>query len=194
MAKKHDWDRIEIEYRANKLSIREIGRLHNVSESAIRKKAKEGEWQRDLAKKVQERTHEKIATKPARKLTDDDEEVIEEIADRNATVVETHRSDIKQGRNTAKVLMEELLDCTSNLKLLQNIIEQAADEEEWPAQRRQAVNRAVSLGNRVTILKDLTTAMKTLQGLERTAFGIDGKENDELSYEERLRNLLGENN
>lgn len=188
----YDWDRIEIEYRANKLSNREIAKNYGPSEGMIRKKAKKEGWQRDLAKKVKDRTNEKLVRKAASKVDAKDEEVIEEIADRNATVVETHRSDIHNARNLSSVLMTELYDNSKNHVLLEEIIDQSAEDEEWQAQRRQAVNRAVSLPQRSAVLRDLVSSMKTLQGLERTAYGLDGKESDELSYEERLRNLLGD--
>lgn len=191
---KYDWDKIEIEYRANKLSNREIGKKYGPSEATIRKKAKKEGWQRDLAKKVQERTNEKIVTKPARALTEDDEQVIEEISDRNASVVECHRRDICSGRELAGMLLSELMDNTKNIETLENIVEQAADDEEWEAKRYNVVKRAISLPSRAATMRDLATTMKTLQGLERVAYGIDGKETDELSYEERLRNLLGDEN
>lgn len=188
----YDWDRIEIEYRANKLSNRELSRKYGPSESTIRKRANKHKWQRDLAKKVQERTNEKIVTRAARPLNSDDEQVIEEIADRNAGVVESHRSDINKGRHIAGLLMNELFNNSQHHESLSQIVEQAADEEEWSEKRFNAVQRAISLPQRAATMRDLATTMKTLQGLERTAFGIDGKESDELTYEERLRNLLGD--
>lgn len=189
---KFDWERIEIEYRANKLSNRELSRKYGPGESTIRKRANKFQWQRDLAKKVQERTNEKIVTKAARELNSDDEQVIEEIAERNAGVVESHRSDINAGRQLASMLMSELFDNTKNHESLSQIVEQSADEEEWSEKRFNAVQRAISLPQRASTMRDLATTMKTLQGLERQAFGIDGKESDELTYEERLRNLLGD--
>jgi len=191
MANKNpDWDRIEIEYRANKLSIREIARIHEVGEATIRKRAKKNGWQRDLAKKVQARTEEKLVRNAAHELSVKDEEVVEEIAGRNATVVETHRIDIRAGRDITSMLMTELHDNTKHIESLEGLIAQASEDEEWSDKRRATVNRAVSLPQRAAVMRDLATSMKTLQGLERTAFGIDGKETDEMSYEERLNALL----
>ena len=49
-----DWDRIQDLYRANKLSVREIGSMFGVSHVSILKRAKACEWARDL---VQRLTH-----------------------------------------------------------------------------------------------------------------------------------------
>ena len=88
--------------------------------------------------------------------------------------------------------MSELHDNTKNFEILEQLVSQTAEDDEWNDKRRTAVNRAISLPQRAGVMRDLATSMKTLQGLERTAFGIDGKETDELTYEERLRNLLGD--
>jgi transposase-like protein len=44
-----DWEKIEIEYRAGRMSVREIARLCGVSEAAVRKRAKALGWERSLA-------------------------------------------------------------------------------------------------------------------------------------------------
>lgn len=49
-----DWVVIETEYRAGQRSVREIASEHNISEGAIRKRAKKWGWVRDAAKTVRE--------------------------------------------------------------------------------------------------------------------------------------------
>jgi len=49
---KADWEAIEREYRAGQLSIREIGRKHGVSDTAVRKEAKARGWVRGEAAPV----------------------------------------------------------------------------------------------------------------------------------------------
>lgn len=49
-----DWEKIEAEYRAGCLSIREIGRQHGVVDSAIVKRAKKFGWTRDLSGHVRQ--------------------------------------------------------------------------------------------------------------------------------------------
>jgi len=49
---KTDWEAIEKLFRAGVLSIRAIGKIHELSDTAIRKKAKEEGLTRDLTAKV----------------------------------------------------------------------------------------------------------------------------------------------
>lgn len=183
---KYDWDRIEVEYRANKLSNRELSKKFGPSESAIRHRAKKEGWQRDLAKEVQSRTKEKLIRDGSLAPDLNDEEVVEEIASRNANVVETHRRDIVQARSISGMLMGELYDSTKDRVLLQDVVDGIAQDDEWDAQRRNIVERAISLPQRAAVMRDLANSMKTLQGLERTAHGIDGKEDDRDALDELL--------
>ncbi len=189
---KYDWDRIEKEWRANKLSNREISSRYGASEAAIRQRAKKYNWVRDLESEVDKRTKDKIRRGLLKEQHEPvtDEEIVEQVATRTAEVVSSHRKDITQGRNLAGLMMAELLDNTQNFQTLQELVSQQADDEEWHAQRLQRVQRAISLPQRASTMRDLSMVMKNLQGLERTAYGIDGKENDEAPYEERLRKLL----
>ncbi len=182
----YDWEKIEIEFRANKLSVREISRRYGPTETAIRKKARQNGWKRDLAQEVKARTTEKITRSLVEEQYEHDNELVEKIAERGAQVVETHRSDIRQARGVAGLLMQELHDVTEHNETLGELINQQADEEEWQHQRKSAAHRAISLPSRASVVRDLSTAMKTLQGLERTAFGIDGKETDRDPLDEIL--------
>ena len=44
-----DWERIELDYRAGVLTLREISDKHAVSHVTIHKRAKRDEWSRDLS-------------------------------------------------------------------------------------------------------------------------------------------------
>ena len=43
-----DWEAIHAEYRVDQLSIRMIGKVYDISDTAIRKRAKRDGWKRDL--------------------------------------------------------------------------------------------------------------------------------------------------
>lgn len=188
--KTYDWDRIEREWRANKLSNRELSSRYGPSEGTIRLRAKNHGWVRDLESEVDKRVKDKIR----RGLLKDqhepvtDEEIVEQVATRTADVVSSHRKDIQGARNLAGMLMAELLDNTSNFQTLQELVDQQADDEEWDAQRKARVQRAISLPQRAVTIKDLSVAMKNFQTLERTAFGINGKgdESGDTSLEDAL--------
>ena len=175
MAKDTNWHRIEGEYRANKLSIRDIAAEFGISDTAIRKKAKELGWKRDLAPIVSKRTQEKLVRRAVKDKNASDAEVVDEISDRNATIIESHRSDIKIARGCASTLMDELLDSTKQFTTLEELVNDQAAIEDWDAERKAAVLRAISLPTRTKNLVDLANAMRVLQTLDRTAYGLDSE-------------------
>lgn len=184
-----DWQRIEFEYRANRLSNREISKRYGPTEGAIRLKAKKEGWKKNLAHRVKERTEEllvrrQLRTPYARDVPD--EEMTEDIANRSADIVQSHRRDINQARTLAAVLMGELQSQTNMRDLLAEFVKEEAEEAGWSVKRQMMVERAISLQGRVQCLEGLSRAMKTLQTLERQAFGIDGKESDRDPLDELL--------
>lgn len=183
---KYDWQKIELEFRTNKLSNRELSRKYGASEAAIRKRAKEGNWKRDLASKVDRETEERIARAGLELEGKTDQECIEVIANRNVNVVEIHRKDINTGRSICGLMMNELLENTQHNGVLTEIVNGLADQQEWDAKRTQAVQRAISLPQRASTMRDLSGALKNLIALEREAFGIDGKATDRDPLDELL--------
>jgi hypothetical protein len=53
-----DWERIEADYRAGVKSLRETAGAHGITEGAIRKRAKQHGWTRDLKDKVRAKADE----------------------------------------------------------------------------------------------------------------------------------------
>ena len=47
-----DWERIEADYRAGLLSVREIAASQGITHGAINKRAKRDGWERDLSAKI----------------------------------------------------------------------------------------------------------------------------------------------
>lgn len=186
MAKETDWEAIEAAFRANVLSLREIGREHGVSDTAIRKRAKADGWVRDLAQKVKERTKDKLVrslgsqegSREQRARTD--EEVVEEASATQASVVQLHRRDIAAGRKLVSVLFGELMESTER----RHDIEEAIDEDvendapSTKAKRKAAMLKAVSLPSRAGAALSLAGAMKHLVFLERQAFSIESGADD----------------
>lgn len=86
-----DWDAVEREYRAGQLSLREIGRLHDVSDTAIRKRAKVEAWLRDLGTRVSSEISARLVHAPLTKRKHE-REVIDDAAARGVDVVLQHRA------------------------------------------------------------------------------------------------------
>ena len=57
-----DWDAIEIEYAKGVSSNREIATQFNISEGAIRKRAKQYAWSKDLTAKIKLKAQQKVRT------------------------------------------------------------------------------------------------------------------------------------
>jgi hypothetical protein len=112
-----DWEIIREEFIAGQLSIKEIARRHGCSDTAIHKKARELQWQRNLSARVREQVREKLvrvvcgdnanANQPA---TDD--QIVEAAADRGAEVVRLNRVDINNLRALEQRLLAELGDAS----------------------------------------------------------------------------------
>ncbi|WP_288654639.1 MULTISPECIES: hypothetical protein [Pantoea] len=112
---KPDWEAIESAYRAGSLSIRAIADKHGVSDTAIRKRATQNGWQRDLTEQVQKATRQKLVRKEVRNDSSrehvrTDEEIVDEAADEAAGVVIEHRVDLARWRRIANKLGDFLDD------------------------------------------------------------------------------------
>ena len=171
-----DWEAIERAYRAGALSIRTIADRNGISDTAIRKRAKAHGWERDLSEQVRKEVRNKLVRGEVRENLpanpEQDAEIIEEAAEEGARVVRHHRKDIRKATNLADLLMDDLLFTIQNREQIEEAIE-AETAGDANGMRRGSMLAAVALpGNSKTLLQ-LSSAMKNLQILERTAYGLD---------------------
>lgn len=108
-----DWEKIELEYRAGVLSIREIASNHGITDTAIRKKAKAQEWVRDIADKVQAKAQKLVRDAEVRSKVRTEKvisecELIHESANIVADVQISHRADIRKLKDIKERLASEL--------------------------------------------------------------------------------------
>lgn len=167
-----DWERIERDYRAGVLSIREIARQHEVSEGTIRKRAKEAGWERDLAERVQQQARsrmQRLALATDNPATE--REIVTQSAAVMVEVVRTHRSQLAQGRALAGLLFAQLADAAT----CRDELEAAIEAEDATPARRAAMLKAVALPAHAAVLRDLSTVLARLLPLERIAFSIDSQ-------------------
>ena len=112
--RKIDWEAIEREFRAGQLSIREIAKTFNLTEGAIRKRAKADKWQRSLADKVRAAVREKLVRVDSTQINrTSDKDVIEGSSSRGFEVAISHRRDLEQIHGLKRILatrLAELLD------------------------------------------------------------------------------------
>lgn len=154
-----DWEAIEREYRAGQLSVREIARRYEVSEGAIRKRAKADRWERALADKVRGAVREKLVRADgtqAQRASDKD--VLEGAATRGFEVVTSHRKDLTQLHGLKRVLMDRLA------QVLQGVTPEGPcmGEKESPGD----------------LLEKLSRVTTRLIPLERQAHNLDAAEGD----------------
>lgn len=107
--KQIDWEKVEAEYRAGTISLREIGRQHGCTDTAIRKRAKAEGWSRDLSEKINKEVRSKLVRTEVRtpdKATE--KEIIEAVATRSTEIIVSERKDLEALRAQENKLMEEL--------------------------------------------------------------------------------------
>lgn len=183
-----DWEPIERDYRAGLLSIREVAKSHGVSDTAIRKKAKSCDWQRDLTARVNEKVRTELVRSSVRTSSPQTEREIVEVA--AATVVQVvrgHRSSIKQGNELVELLTKQLIDVAGRRAEFEADIEVATAGDKTQ-ERYARLMKAVSLSTHASIAVNLAAATKTWVGLERQAFGI--KDESAPNPGDDLANLL----
>jgi hypothetical protein len=167
-----DWELIERDYRAGLLSLREIGKVHGVSDTAIRKKAKAAGWERDLTEKVNEKVRTELVRSQVRTANPQTErEIIEAAAATVVQVVRGHRKHITRQIELVDLLTEQLVDAAGDRENIEKAIlaETITDEN---SKRYAAMMKAVSLPTHAGTIVSLTNALKTLIGLERQAFNV----------------------
>lgn len=179
-----DWERIEADYRAGILSLREIASPFKVTEGAIRKRAKRDGWERDLEAKIQakadalvRKAEVRTAVRTDRALTD--RQIIEANAERIAQVRGEHRSDINRTRTLALNLMRELELETGDPELFERLGELLeSPDEKGQDKLNEAYRKAISLPSRIGSMKSLAETMRIAVAMEREAYGLDAKESD----------------
>lgn len=171
-----DWERIEADYRAGILSLREIASEQGVSHVAIQKRAKKLGWSRDLAAKIQAKADELVtkqavtaSVNAAASVTE--RQIIEANAERIAQVRGEHRSDITRARALALQMLGELEGQIGQADAAPELWQALVDQNSMKT--ADLLNKVLSVPSRVDSLKKLAETLKTLIALEREAYGLE---------------------
>jgi len=191
--KQTDWEAIEAEYRSGTVSNSELGRKYDVSEGAIRKRAKAQGWTKDLTAKVQTAVRDRLVRAEvreanARTSSRTDAEIIEAAAETAVQVVQIHRRDVRHGRTICAALFAELQDTSNNRELIAECIDSETQDDLSPTRRNQMM-KAISLPTRARAMLDLSAAMKNLVAVERQAFSLDDKDDKDKAGKTVVMNL-----
>lgn len=185
-----DWAAIERHYRAGELSLNEIAKRYGVSRPGIQKRAEREGWVRDLSKKIEQATQNKVvaavakqqvagelplATKMAEKA------YVDAYSDAAAAVDSQQRGDVKRALDVQRGLLAELeaLSRPDLMRFLEEMAE-ALDESGptvnggWKNDKINELYRyVISLAGRIKMAKELGAAHGVYLPLQRKMFKLD---------------------
>ena len=180
-----DWEKIEADYRAGILSLREIAEAHpGVNHVAITRRAKREGWSRDLSAKIRAKAdalvtdHAVTADVTAQRHVSE-REIIDANAQAIVSVRLSHRKDIQRSRRIAMALLEELEQQAGGeqVAMLEQLGELLRSEDDKGQDKLNDLYRKIiSLPGRAKTMKDLGESLRVLVTLERQAFGLDDKD------------------
>ena len=179
-----DWEKIEADYRAGVLSVREMAAAAGVSHTAIQKRAKAQGWERDISAKVSAKADSlvakrQVATEVATEKAISERQLIEASAQVIADVRMAHRGDIRKARDLTMLLLNELESTTLNNHLFAELGEMLrCPDEKGQDKLNDLYHKVIGLPSRVGSIKQLADALKTLVTLEREAYGISTNEQE----------------
>lgn len=171
-----DWERIEELYRTGVLSLREVARQCNVTDTAIRKRATRDGWTRDLSERVRAQVRTELVRTAVRgseggRQVRTERDVIQAAAATVVEVVRDHRSSIRSTRGIVAALSAQLLNAVENRAELDDTVGEETKGDKGKDRYRRLM-RAIALPGHIVAAKDLAMAQKVLIGLERQAFGL----------------------
>lgn len=180
-----DWERIESDYRAGILSLREIAEPFEITEGAIRKRAKAKGWSRDLSAKIKARAEELVRKEAVRAegtqpdLRVPEAEIVEVNAQIVAAVDRRHKATSKRGQELVDKLIAELELATDNIEDFQTLGELLCKDEETDSGRikedklNKIYHAVISMGGRVDSLKKLAETFDKFAKFERVAYRLE---------------------
>jgi len=174
-----DWERVELDYRAGVMSLREIASVASISEGAIRKRAKRDGWSRDLSAKVASRADDLVRKSEVRSEVRSaqaisEKETVEASAQAIANAIISHRKDIARNRGLANKLLTELeaqVDSPEEFEKLGELM--YSPDDKGMDKLNDLYKKVTSLPSRIDSAKKLGETLKILISLEREAYGVD---------------------
>lgn len=174
-----DWEAVEREYRAGVRSIRDIAAEFGITDTAIRKRARRDEWDRDLSAKVAAKADALVRKAEVRSEVRSGAAIPErELVDASALVraesILSQRYDIKRARATAQrlwALVDAELDHPEEFAALGEML--ASPDENGQDKLNDMYRAAIGLPQQIKNVKLLADAIKVLIELERRVLKID---------------------
>lgn len=181
-----DWERIEMNFRAGLLTLREMARTDgNVTEGAIRKRAKRDSWKRNLRTQVIARVEELVRAGVVRTellraprtrsepLTET--ETVEVAASAIVQIKLGHQGASRRGVDLGMKLVAELEWQTENLESLEQLgeIMSKPDVKGAADKMYETYRKVVSMAGRASTYKTLIDGLRVAVDMQRKAFDMD---------------------
>jgi hypothetical protein len=182
-----DWERVEVDYRAGILTLREIGKKVGVSHQAITQKAKREGWDRDLHARIKARAEALVAKRalaaanlPAKvsrvgKATE--RATVEAAAEELSHVLSGRKAMVERLRATAVKLASEMEGMGANPPILA-ALRSLAEKIEDVGVRRDALMQinelelVSTLETRISLFAKLMSGAGSLFSIEADAYGL----------------------
>lgn len=192
-----DWERIELDYRAGILTLREIADSHGLTHGAINKRAKRDGWTRDLNAKIMAKAASLVSTaavseevSKARLVTE--METIEANALAITNVKMGHRTSATSGFALGTRLLAELEGQSADPALMRQLGELlAAPDDRGLDKLNELYQKAISLPGRVSTYKAAIEGLKIAINLQRQAWGLDDEgAGTQSGFEDLVRDIV----
>ena len=182
-----EWDLIERDWRAGVKTQAQMSAQHGVSRAAMNKHFAKRGITRDLDGKVRAAASTIVAQHAVASPGEghagsaiSDRDIIAANAEMQSTIILKHRTDIQRTRRLSMRLLEELEQQTDHQDLIEQLTTVLHDPEDKGMQRRlEVLEKVISLGSRAGTMKTLADALRSLVAMERQAFGLDDKDDEE---------------
>jgi hypothetical protein len=175
-----DWEAVQNDYRAGIKSLRMMSSEYGISHVSIKKRADREGWSRDLVARIKVATQAGLQRAMVNSMVNTERQVsdktlIEVAAATQTSIILEHRRVMGRIRVIFMSLLAELEALTSHKRLFEELGEVMNSPDLDQDRRNQLYNRIIELPMRIVSMKKLVEILKMLVGLEREAFGIDGR-------------------
>lgn len=195
-----DWEAIERDFRAGKLTLREMAEKHSITAGRICQVSKEKGWSRgDLQESVRKATTAILIAEhiegEVNKVKQGLNETVLAAAELNKQVILRHRDDLSKAREVSMRMLDELSITTTSADEIEALFEKVTEEMSGPSLllAQQRFREFMKLHSRVGSVHKLSDTLKKLQELERKAFGLDEEGKGGVTgYEDALADVISE--
>lgn len=195
-----DWDLVEADWRAGIKTKQQMSTQYGVSRAAMDKRFNKLGITRNLADKIRAKTDSIVAESIVKVAPDlppaQERDIIEANAAMQSQIILSHRTDIQRARRLSMRLLDELEFQTDNQDLLEQLAYLLCEPDDKGQNKRlELFEKVISLGSRAGTMKTLADSLRGLIVMERQAFGLDDKSDDEAGsgVEDAIRRIEEKN-